>query len=155
MSEKFIQKESSSSVMEKVNTYPKAGLILRTNSRKQSRENDNLEGGNIGWYPFFHIVDSNILKSNKTFFISEYSETSTTIQRDSEDDEDFRVGAGDEHFIEESESETESIKKTQREYKKVTSTKSASSRSFLNTKGEEVTSVTDVLDRMRNADNGK
>lgn len=67
MSEKFIQKESSSSVMEKVNTYPKAGLILRTNSRKQSRENDNLEGGNIGWYPSFPIVDSNILKSNKTF----------------------------------------------------------------------------------------
>lgn len=68
MSEKFIQKESSSSVMEKVNTYPKAGLILRTNSRKQSRDNDHLEGGNIGWYPSFPIVDSNILKSNKTFF---------------------------------------------------------------------------------------
>lgn len=67
MSEKFIQKESSSSVMEKVNTYPKAGLILRTNSRKQSRDNDHLEGGNIGWYPSFPIVDSNILKSNKTF----------------------------------------------------------------------------------------
>ena len=47
MSEKFIQKEASSTLTEKTNNYPKAGLILRTNSRKNSRDNDN-EADNYG-----------------------------------------------------------------------------------------------------------
>ncbi|XP_073834292.1 uncharacterized protein isoform X10 [Musca autumnalis] len=131
MSEKFLQKESSSMVAEKTNNYPKAGLILRTNSRKQSRDNDDMDAENNEYYE------------------------SKTLHRDTEGEEDeCRVEAG-EHYIVESESETESIKKTQREFKKVTSTKSSSSRSFLNTKGEEkvITSVDDVLQRMRNADN--
>ncbi|XP_061387972.1 titin [Musca vetustissima] len=128
MSEKFLQKESASMVSEKTNNYPKAGLILRTNSRKQSRDNDDMDGENNG----------------------------KTIQyRNDEDDEDDCQVESCDQYIVESESETESIKKTQREFKKVTSTKSSSSRSFLNTKGEEkvITSVDDVLERMRNADN--
>ncbi|XP_059222612.1 titin isoform X6 [Stomoxys calcitrans] len=132
MSEKFIHKESSSSVSEKVNNYPKAGLILRTNSRKQSRDNnEGMDDGN-----------------------GEYYETRTQYLRDSGEDDECQMETSG-HFIVESESETESIKKTQRAFKKITSTKSSSSRSFLNTKGEEkvVTSVDDVLDRMRNADN--
>lgn len=47
MSEKFIQREASSAVTEKSNNYPKAGLILRTNSRKNSRDTDN-ESENYG-----------------------------------------------------------------------------------------------------------
>ncbi|XP_075158200.1 uncharacterized protein LOC142231476 [Haematobia irritans] len=131
MSEKFIHKESSSAVSERSNNnYPKAGLILRTNSRKQSLENEpDMDGGNVDYYI-----------------------TRTQHRRDFEDEDDQQKDIS-EHFVVESESETESIKKTQREFKKITSTKSSSSRSFLNTKGEEITSVDDVLDRMRNADN--
>lgn len=47
MSEKFIQKEASSTLTEKSSNYPKAGLILRTNSRKNSRDTDN-EADNYG-----------------------------------------------------------------------------------------------------------
>lgn len=47
MSEKFIQKEASSNVMEKTNNYPKAGLILRTTSRKTSRDAES-ENENYG-----------------------------------------------------------------------------------------------------------
>ena len=46
MSEKFIHRESSSSITEK-SSYPKAGLILRTNSRKNSRDNET-DGENYG-----------------------------------------------------------------------------------------------------------
>ncbi|XP_058977637.1 titin isoform X4 [Musca domestica] len=133
MSEKFLQKESASMVSEKTNNYPKAGLILRTNSRKQSRDNDDMDGEN-----------------------NEYYESRTSYRDTDEEDECRMVAGGEREYIVESESETESIKNTQREFKKITSTKSSSSsRSFLNTKGEEkiITGVDDVLDRMRNADN--
>lgn len=84
----------------------------------------------------------------------------STVLGDSDDAEhEYEVEeSGSRHsgrFINESESECESIQ-TQREFKKVSSSTSSSTRSFLNSQGEEkvITNVSDCLERMRNADNG-
>lgn len=155
MSEKFIHKESSSSVSEKNNNYPKAGLILRTNSRRQSHDNDAMEGDNIGKY---HVIKTFFFEHDLTIYLPR---SDSYEMRDSEEDnnEGFERVVGSRHssrLLADSESESESVQ-TQREFKKIVSSTSSSSRSFLNTKGEEkiITNVSDVLDRMRNADNGK
>ncbi|KAM7346251.1 uncharacterized protein ACRADG_006301 isoform 2-T2 [Cochliomyia hominivorax] len=142
MSEKFIQREASSAVTEKSNNYPKAGLILRTNSRKNSRDTDN-ENENYETYKTTRVQQH-------------HTTTSSNVLADSDNDYDHEE-VGSRHsgrFVTESESECDSIK-TQREFKQVTSTSSMATRSFLNAQGEEkvITNVTDCLERMRNADN--
>ncbi|XP_046802929.1 titin isoform X1 [Lucilia cuprina] len=143
MSEKFIQREASSTVTEKSNNYPKAGLILRTNSRKNSRDAEN---------------ESDNFESYKTTRVQQHTSSVLADSDDAEHEYEVEEVASRHsgRFITESESECDSIK-TQREFKKVTSTSSSSmaTRSFLNTQGEEkvITNVSDCLERMRNADN--
>ncbi|XP_037818356.1 serine-rich adhesin for platelets isoform X6 [Lucilia sericata] len=143
MSEKFIQREASSTVTEKSNNYPKAGLILRTNSRKNSRDAEN---------------ESDNFESYKTTRIQQHTSSVLADSDDAEHEYEVEEVASRHsgRFITESESECDSIK-TQREFKKVTSSSSSSmaTRSFLNTQGEEkvITNVSDCLERMRNADN--
>ncbi|KAI8128292.1 Smoothelin-like protein 1 [Lucilia cuprina] len=143
MSEKFIQREASSTVTEKSNNYPKAGLILRTNSRKNSRDAEN---------------ESDNFESYKTTRVQQHTSAVLADSDDAEHEYEVEEVASRHsgRFITESESECDSIK-TQREFKKVTSTSSSSmaTRSFLNTQGEEkvITNVSDCLERMRNADN--
>lgn len=103
-----------------------------------------------------------VLESFKTTRVQQHSSTALADSDDNqyeyevEEVESCHSG----RFITESESECDSIK-TQREFKQVTASTSSSSamatRSFLNSQGEEkvVTNVTDCLERMRNADNGK
>lgn len=116
MSEKFIQKESESmKVNGSSSAYPKAGLILRTQSNR-SRSTD-VDG------------DENVeMRSKSGRTVSKKSTTERYVVDDGSDDC------------------TESSK---------TTTTRTTTRSFLNSAGEKVTDVNDVLDRMRNADNGK
>ena len=171
MSEKFIQKEASSTLTEKTNNYPKAGLILRTNSRKNSRDNDN-EADNYGEYSnrkrenkaiSFRYIETKFFFSLETYKTTRIQHHSTVLgDSDGGGEHEYEVEeVASRHsgrFVNESESECDSIK-TQREFKKVTSSSSSSmaTRSFLNSQGEErvITNVSDCLERMRNADNGK
>ncbi|TMW41671.1 hypothetical protein DOY81_013249, partial [Sarcophaga bullata] len=144
MSEKFIQKEASSTLTEKTKNYPKAGLILRTNSRKNSRDNDNEQIIMVKTYKTTRIQHHSTVLGDIGWWCEHEYEVEEVASRHSG------------RFVNESESECDSIK-TQREFKKVTSSSSSSmaTRSFLNSQGEErvITNVSDCLERMRNADN--
>lgn len=125
MSEKFIQKESEAAT--KVNgssSYPKAGLILRTQSTRSRSSTDGDEAA----------VEMRS-KSGRTV-----TRTRTTEKYNS------NVGASDQDM----EDEEEDNNHTRSSSTRTTTT----TRSFLNSGGEKVTNVDDVLDRMRNADNG-
>lgn len=111
MSEKFIQKESSTSTKVNGSSYPKAGLILRTQSnRSRSTDVDS---------------DENVELRAKSGRVV----TRRVTNEGSEDEEGVET--------------------------QTTTTTTRTTKSFLNSAGEKVTDVNDVLDRMRNADNGK
>ncbi|XP_030381064.1 mucin-19 isoform X8 [Scaptodrosophila lebanonensis] len=136
MSEKFIRKESSQSVTESktssststsssASAYPKAGLILRTNSRLSSQEPDAAD----------ETEDS---ESNEVCSVIESAAYTSQQQL--------------QHSQLDDSSADESLQL--RQHSSSTRSKQ-STRSFLNTTGEDrvVTGVDDVLQRMRNADN--
>lgn len=122
MSEKFIQKESEAT---KVNgssssAYPKAGLILRTQSTRSRSTDDDENNVEIR------------SKSGRTVTRKTTTEKYDVDEGSDDDDEDQKAG----------------------QRSSSTRTTTTTTRSFLNSAGEKVTDVNDVLDRMRNADNG-
>lgn len=125
MSEKFIQKESEANnkTTNGSSAYPKAGLILRTQSTR-SRSTDGVEED--------ESEDLHTTVGGRTVT------RRTTTER---------------YNVEEEHSDSDDI--DQSESRKSTRTTTTTTRSFLNSAGEKVTGVNDVLERMRNADNGK
>lgn len=124
MSEKFIQKESAEAA--KVNgssSYPKAGLILRTQSNRSRSSTDGDE----------HVE------------IRSKSGRQTVARRSTTTTEQYKVDEGSDGEGEQSAGNRTSSTRTTK----------TTTRSFLNSAGEKVTDVNDVLDRMRNADNGE
>lgn len=124
MSEKFIQKESAETA--KVNgssSYPKAGLILRTQSNRSRSSTDGDE----------HVE------------IRSKSGRQTVARRSTTTTEQYKVDEGSDGEGEQSAGNRTSSTRTTK----------TTTRSFLNSAGEKVTDVNDVLDRMRNADNGE
>lgn len=120
MSEKFIQKESNATKVNGSSSYPKAGLILRTQSnRSRSTDVDS---------------DENVEIRSK----SGRRVTQKTTERFSTD----AAAASEDEGVE-----------TRTSSSRMTTTRTT--KSFLDSAGEKVTSVDDVLDRMRNADNGE
>lgn len=125
MSEKFIQKETESSTKVNGSSYPKAGLILRTQSTRSS----STDGG-----------DNDVEYRTKS--------GRTVTQRRTTTTEKYVVDEGEDDEVSDDQGDD-------RRTSAITSTTRTSTRSFLNSAGEKVTDVNDVLDRMRNADNGK
>lgn len=120
MSDKFIRRESLTSATDK-SVYPKAGLILRTQSSRESTPGaSSVRSGSID----FDECDIELRTSQK-----QSSTRSTFVNSDNEDEGTF-------------------------EYQTM-NTSQKQTRSFLNSSGAKVSGVQDVLDRMRNADNGK
>lgn len=120
MSDKFIRRESLTSSADK-SVYPKAGLILRTQSSRESTPGaSSVRSGSID----FDECDIELRTSQK-----QSTTRSTYVNSDNEDDGTF-------------------------EYQTM-NTSQKQTRSFLNSSGAKVSGVQDVLDRMRNADNGK
>lgn len=116
LSEKFVQKENAKSAEK--SAYPKAGLILRTQSSRES------------------TPGASSLRSGSADF----------------DDCDMEIRATQSETMNAAEFENENV-----EYRTTstrTSSQSKDTRSFLNSSGAKVQGVQDVLDRMRNADNG-
>lgn len=119
LSEKFIQKESTKS-SEKSPSYPKAGLILRTqNSRESTPGASSFRSGSAD----FDDCDVEIRSSSSS------SQRKTSRTFDDTDTIEYRTTS--------------------------TAQRQQQTRSFLNSSGAKVSGVQDVLDRMRNADNGK
>lgn len=124
MSEKFIQKESAETA--KVNgssSYPKAGLILRTQSNRSRSSTDGDE----------HVE------------IRSKSGRQTVARRSTTTTDQYKVDEGSDGEGEQSAGNRTSSTRTTK----------TTTRSFLNSAGEKVADVNDVLDRMRNADNGE
>lgn len=124
LSEKFVQKDNVKSAEK--SAYPKAGLILRTQSSRESTPGaSSLRSGSAD----FDDCDIEIRVTQQR--------QSAALSSDGNDD------------IDQSRSEYQSTSTR-------TSTQSTQgTRSFLNSSGAKVQGVQDVLDRMRNADNGR
>uniref|UniRef100_A0A0P6IWS8 Putative microtubule-associated protein futsch n=1 Tax=Aedes aegypti TaxID=7159 RepID=A0A0P6IWS8_AEDAE len=127
LTERFVHKESSSSLMSE-KTYPKAGLILRSTHSHSSRsstpcENMSLRSGSVDF-------DENDIELRTSAAKSSFRTTSMAAT-EAEECEDGGVV----------------FRKSQS-----SSSRQQQTRSFLND-GSRVSGVQDVLDRMRNADN--
>lgn len=130
MSEKFIQKESEANhrTTNGSSAYPKAGLILRTQSTR-SRSNDGVEEEGESEESHTRVGGGRRTVTRRT-----------TTER---------------YNVKEGQSDSDDVDVDQSESRKSTRTTTTTTRSFLNSAGEKVTGVDDVLERMRNADNGK
>lgn len=109
LSEKFIQKEAAITDKSTTQNYPKAGLILRTQTSREDRRDSD----------------------SKSLTKSPEKQQGKVIV-----------------------TKTQTVTGDNGGFKTTMTTTTKESRSFLNSASSKVTDVQDVLDRMRNADNG-